>query len=54
MIRSVLVGLWVKTKRTKLEFSGWHLWPFILLGMYVHVYIKSTDESSKTFQELVA
>ena len=37
----------VKTKRTKLEFSGWHLRPYILEwhSMYVHVCIGSTDES---------
>ena len=42
-----LVALWEKTKRTRLEFSGWHLRPYIHTGtiMYVHVCIGSTDES---------
>ena len=40
-----LVALWGKTKRTRLEFSGWHLRPYILLYLYIHICIRSTDES---------
>ena len=36
----------VKTKRTRLEFSGWHLRPYILLYVCVHVCIVSTDVST--------
>ena len=43
-----------KTKRTKLEFSGWDLRPYILLHMYVHVCIGSTDDCSRIFRILVA
>ena len=45
---------WGKTKRTKLEFSGWDLRPYILLLLYVHVCIGSTDDCSRVFQILVA
>ena len=55
MARSVQVEfMGQKTKRTKLEFSGWDLRPYILLHMYVHVCIGSTDECSRVFQSLVA
>ena len=55
MARSVQVELmrW-KTKRTKLEFSGWDLRPYILLLLYVHVCIGSTDDCSRIFRTLVA
>ena len=45
---------WGKTKRTKLEFFGWDLRPYILLHMYVHVCIGSTDDCSRIFRTLVA
>ena len=45
---------WGKTKRTKLEFSGWNLRPYILLLLYVHVCIRSTDDCSRIFRILVA
>ena len=40
------MALWGKTRRTELQFPGWHLRP-IYTGtiMYVHVCIGSTDES---------
>ena len=55
MDRSVQVELmrW-KTKRTKLEFSGWDLRPYILLLVYVHVGIGSTDDCSRIIWILVA
>ena len=45
---------WGKTKRTKLEFSGWDLRPYILLYMFVPICIRSTDDCSRMFQILVA
>ena len=39
-----------KTKRTKLEFSGWDLRPYILLHVFVPICTGSTDESSRIFQ----
>ena len=50
-------SLWLsreKTKRTRLKFFGWHLWPYILLHMCVHVCTGSTDECSRMFWYLVA
>ena len=50
-------SLWLKrgkTKRTRLEFSGRHLRPYILLHMFVHVCTRSTDERSRIFRYLVA
>ena len=54
MIRSVQVELmrW-KTKRTKLEFSGWDLRPYMLLHVYVPICIGSTDDCSRIFRILV-
>ena len=46
--------VWGKTKRTKLEFSGWGLCPYILLHMFVHICIGSTDDCSRIFRYLVA
>ena len=46
--------VWGKTKRTKLEFSGWDLRPYILLHVYVHICTGSTDDCSRTFRCLVA
>ena len=45
---------WGKTKRTKLEFSGWDLRPYILLHRFVHICIGSTDNCSRIFWTLVA
>ena len=45
---------WGITKRTKLEFFGWDLHPYILLHMYVHICIGSTDDCSRIFRTLVA
>ena len=44
----------VETKRTKLEFSGWDLRPYILLLLYVHDCIGSTDDCSRIFRTLVS
>ena len=44
----------VETKRTKLEFSGWDLCPYILLHGFVHICIGSTDDCSRIFRILVA
>ena len=46
--------LWGKTKRTKLEFSGGDLHPYILLHVFVHICTGSTDDCSRVFQSLVA
>ena len=50
-------SLWLwrgKPKGTRLEFSGWHLQPYILLGLYIHVCIRSTDKCSSKFRCIVA
>ena len=49
-----LTGWWGKTKRTKLEFSGWDLCPYILLHVFVHICTGSTDDCSRVFRYLVA
>ena len=46
--------VWGKTKRTKLEFSGWDLCPYILLHVFVHICTGSTDDCSRIFWYLVA
>ena len=46
--------VWGKTKRTKLEFSGWDLHPYILLHVFVHICTGSTNDCSRIFRCLVA